>query len=109
MLNESGDMADGESKKELVVVVSGPSGVGKSTICQGVVRQLNDVYLSTSVTTRPKGPEEIDGEDYWYITREEFERRIENDQSCWNMRRYSVISTARRRTMLQRHWRRAIP
>ncbi len=80
MLNESGDMADGESKKELVVVVSGPSGVGKSTICQGVVRQLNDVYLSTSVTTRPKGPEEIDGEDYWYITREEFERRIENDE-----------------------------
>jgi len=62
--------------KAFVVVVSGPSGVGKSTICREVVRRMDDVYLSVSLTTRPKGPSEGDGQDYWYITRDEFQERI---------------------------------
>jgi len=63
--------------KGLVVVVSGPSGVGKSTICREVVRRMDDVYLSVSMTTRPKGPSEVDGKDYRYITKDEFQERIE--------------------------------
>jgi len=59
-----------------VVVVSGPSGVGKSTICRKVVEQLGDVFLSVSMTTRPKSKSEVDGKDYWYVSREEFEERI---------------------------------
>jgi len=62
--------------KGRLVVVSGPSGVGKSTICRQVVRRLKDVYLSISVTTRPKGNKEVEGRDYWFISRQEFERRI---------------------------------
>jgi guanylate kinase len=60
-----------------VVIVSGPSGVGKSTICREVVRRLGDVYLSVSVTTRPRGPGEQNGKDYWFISEEEFRRRID--------------------------------
>jgi len=59
-----------------MVVISGPSGVGKSTICRELVRRLDNVYLSVSVTTRPKAKAEVDGRDYWFISRQEFEQRI---------------------------------
>lgn len=65
-----------KSRKGKVVIVSGPSGVGKSTICKEVVKRLDNVYLSTSVTTRPKGESEVDGRDYWFVSMEEFERRV---------------------------------
>ena len=60
-----------------VVIVSGPSGVGKSTICKGVVERLADVCLSVSVTTRPKSESEVDGGDYWFVSEEEFRERVE--------------------------------
>jgi len=59
-----------------IIIVSGPSGVGKSTICKEVVRKLDNVFLSVSATTRPKSGIEVDGRDYWFLTREEFEKRI---------------------------------
>lgn len=60
-----------------VVIVSGPSGVGKSTICKEVVERLDNAHLSISATTRPKGPTEIDGRDYWFLSEEEFHERID--------------------------------
>lgn len=59
-----------------LVVVSGPSGVGKSTVLQRV-RQRAPVPLagSVSATTRPPRPGEVDGVDYYFLTPEEFERR----------------------------------
>lgn len=59
-----------------LIIVSGPSGVGKSTICKQVVVRL-DAHLSVSVTTRPQGPGEQNGREYWFISREEFHKRIE--------------------------------
>jgi len=70
-------MNDTKNKKGKVVIVSGPSGVGKSTICEGVVKRLNDVYLSISVTTRPKSETEVDGQDYRFISKQEFQERID--------------------------------
>ena len=66
-----------KSRKGKVVIVSGPSGVGKSTICKEVVKRLNNVYLSVSVTTRPRSEAENDGEDYWFISEREFQERID--------------------------------
>jgi guanylate kinase len=60
-----------------VIVVSGPSGVGKSTICREVVRRSEDVQLSVSLTTRPPGPGEQDGRDYWFVSESAFQARIE--------------------------------
>ena len=63
-------------RKGKVVIVSGPSGVGKSTICEEVVKRLDNIYLSVSVTTRPRSEAEVDGHDYWFISEQEFQERI---------------------------------
>ena len=65
-----------ENKNGTIVIVSGPSGVGKSTICRKVVKRLTDVYLSVSATTRPRAEDEVDGKDYWFISKEEFEKKL---------------------------------
>jgi len=70
-------MTGTNSKKGRVVIVSGPSGVGKSTICKEILKKLDYVSLSISVTTRPKSEAEIDGQDYWFISEEDFRERIE--------------------------------
>lgn len=62
-------------KQGKLVVISGPSGAGKSTICRRVVERL-DAHLSISATTRAKGASEIDGGDYYFLSPEEFERRL---------------------------------
>jgi guanylate kinase len=59
-----------------IFVISGPSGVGKSTICDQLIKQLDDVYLSVSTTTREKKAGEEDGKHYHFIDRAEFERQI---------------------------------
>jgi guanylate kinase len=70
-------MSDTEKRKGKVVIVSGPSGVGKSTICKGILKRMQNVYLSVSVTTRPKSEVEVDGQDYWFISQKEFQWRID--------------------------------
>jgi guanylate kinase len=72
-------MTNTNKEKGRVVIVSGPSGVGKSTICKEIVERLDYVYLSVSVTTRPRSEAETDGQDYWFISEEDFQRRIDND------------------------------
>jgi guanylate kinase len=65
------------NKEGIVVVISGPSGVGKSTICHELVKRLDNAYLSVSVTARPKSEKEVDGKDYWFVSKDEFQRRID--------------------------------
>jgi len=64
-------------KKAKVVIISGPSGVGKSTVCLELVKQIG-AFLSVSATTRPQSENEVDGKDYWFISQEEFQKRVEN-------------------------------
>ena len=66
------------NRKGLVIVLSGPSGVGKSTICREVLKRLNDIELSVSVTTRPIAKNEVDGQDYRFVSKEEFKRMLDN-------------------------------
>jgi guanylate kinase len=72
-------MTNTNNGKGKVIIVSGPSGVGKSTICKEILKKLNYVHLSVSVTTRPKSEAEVDGQDYWFVSEEDFRERIEKD------------------------------
>ena len=65
------------SREPLLVVVSGPSGVGKSTVVDRVLARVPGFVASVSVTTRPPRGDERDGFEYFFVTREEFERRRE--------------------------------
>jgi guanylate kinase len=67
-------MTDSKTHGKLVVI-SGPSGVGKSTICKRVVEQL-DAFLSVSATTRPQSELEQDGRDYIFLSRDDFQAKI---------------------------------
>ena len=69
-------MGESKDNKGKVVIISGPSGVGKSTICKEIVARRDDVCLSVSMTTRPQSDAEVDGRDYWFISEEEFKERI---------------------------------
>ena len=62
------------SKQGLLLVMSGPSGVGKTTITHEVERRLGGVF-SVSVTTRPRSAADVEGRDYFFIDEDEFARR----------------------------------
>jgi guanylate kinase len=66
-------------RQGILFVISAPSGAGKSTICEGL-RQTPDFEFSVSCTTRKPRPGEVDGEDYWFISPDEFERRAANGE-----------------------------
>src|SRR5256714_12863368 len=59
-----------------VLVVTGPSGVGKGTLIKHLLERRPDYRLSVSATTRSPRPGEVDGHDYHFLTEQEFERRL---------------------------------
>ena len=59
-------------KKNKIIIISSPSGAGKTTICKFLIKKLNDVDLSVSYTTRNKRINEIDGKDYHFTNKEQF-------------------------------------
>lgn len=66
-----------ESKQGLLVIVSGPSGAGKTTIARAVHDAFAGSLLSVSLTTRPPGPRETDGVDYHFVDEAEFLARVD--------------------------------
>jgi len=69
----------GRFRKGKLIIVSGPSGSGKSTVTKIVKDKLN-IPLSISATTRKPRNGEIDGKDYYFLTKEEFLQKIKNDE-----------------------------
>jgi guanylate kinase len=62
--------------KGLLVVVTGPSAVGKGTICRQLLQEVPDVRFSVSCTTRTARPGETNGVEYFFLTHQEFEERM---------------------------------
>ena len=67
--------SSGQGKRGLLVVISGPSGAGKTSICRALIARLPDAVWSVSATTRPMRPGDQAGTGYEFITRDEFETR----------------------------------
>jgi guanylate kinase len=70
-----------------VLVISGPSGAGKSSLINKISNDIGDFYFSISTTTRPIREGEIDGVHYHFVTKEEFQKDIEND----NFLEYALV------------------
>jgi guanylate kinase len=63
-----------------LLVLAGPSGVGKSSVVAGLREALPELLFSVSATTRPARPGEVDGRDYRFVSREEFDALIERGE-----------------------------
>ncbi|MDB9870725.1 guanylate kinase [Alphaproteobacteria bacterium] len=68
----------------VVLVISSPSGAGKTTICKKILEEVNGINLSVSVTTRKKRKDEVEGVDYFFKNDEEFLLMIKNDEFIEN-------------------------
>jgi guanylate kinase len=65
--------------KGRLFVISGPSGAGKGSISKRILAEVPDLVYSVSMTTRPPRPDEVNGKNYYFVTREEFEKTLADD------------------------------
>ncbi|WP_057768380.1 guanylate kinase [Lactobacillus selangorensis] len=69
------------TERGMLIVLSGPSGVGKGTVRQAMLEdEFRDFQYSVSMTTRKPRPGEVNGRDYYFVSKAEFEDNIKNDQ-----------------------------
>ena len=76
-MSNSGHPKDSGRRRGLMLVLSSPSGAGKTTLARKLIEEFHDVNLSVSATTRPPRPNEVDGVDYHFRTVDEFHKMIE--------------------------------
>lgn len=67
-------------KKGSLIVLSGPTCAGKGTICKELLKINKNIWPSISCTSRPMRKGEINGKDYYFLTKEEFEKKIKNNE-----------------------------
>jgi guanylate kinase len=90
-----------------VFVITGPSGVGKGTLIGELLQRVPDLELSISATTREPRKGEKDGRDYHFLTREEFDRRVEEENflefATYSGNRYGTLRTEVQRRLAAGH------
>ena len=79
-----------QNRKGLLLVISGPAGVGKGTINLSLISRNSDIRMSVSATTRQPRPGEIDGVHYFFKTEEEFQKMIESGAFLEYMRVFNT-------------------
>ncbi len=67
-------------REPLLIVISGPSGAGKDAVVQRMKERGLPFHFVVTATTRPQRPNEVDGRDYFFVSKEEFARMIEQDE-----------------------------
>jgi guanylate kinase len=90
-----------------LIVISGPSGAGKTSICRKLAEDPQ-IDLSVSATTRPKREGEIDGVDYYFLSREEFDSKIQAGEFLewaeYNRNFYGTLRSEVQRKLETGHW-----
>jgi guanylate kinase len=71
---------DGVERRGLMFVLSSPSGAGKTTLSRGLIERMPGLRMSVSVTTRPKRPGEIEGKDYLFVDKAQFEQMVKRHE-----------------------------
>lgn len=79
-----------QTRKGLLLVVSGPAGVGKGSVNCGLIKRNNDIRMSVSATTRSARPGEIDGVHYFFKSEDEFKRMIDDGAFLEYMRVFNT-------------------
>lgn len=65
--------------KGVLIVISGPSGAGKGTICKELIERHDNIYISVSATTRSPRVGEVDGVNYYFLTQDEFKEKVDQN------------------------------
>lgn len=85
-------------KKGKIIIISGPSGVGKGTVIEKLRNEDSSLGFSVSATTRLPRPGEIDGVNYHFVSKEQFEEMINNDEmieyTCYNGNFYGTPNSS---------------
>src|SRR3984885_10196136 len=71
---------DSTRRRGLMLVLSSPSGAGKTTLSRRLLQSDPDIVMSVSATTRPPRPNEIDGQDYFFVTPQKFDAMVANSE-----------------------------
>jgi len=85
--------------KGLFIVVSAPSGAGKSSLCQRLMQAYPEIKFSVSYTSRTPRPNEVNGKDYYFISREEFQERIDRGEFIEWVENYGNLYGSSRKAM----------
>lgn len=88
-----------EKAQGLLMIVSAPSGAGKTSICREILRMFPNVRFSVSCTTRSPRPGEIEGKDYHFISTEEFRERIARGEFVEWVENYGQLYGTSKKTM----------
>ena len=89
-------------RRGLMLVLSSPSGAGKSTIARALLEREDELFMSISMTTRPPRPSEKEGRDYFFITEDEYTQKVENNELLEHARVFSNYYGTPR-TLVEQH------
>ncbi len=83
-----------------IFIISAPSGAGKTTLCRMILEQLDDIEFSISYTTRPPRPGEVDGRDYYFVSKDEFMQMVQEGEFIeWAEVHGNLYGTSKKRLL----------
>ena len=89
--DDIGTLMGNTSRRGFMLVLSSPSGAGKTTLARRLLEIDNNIAMSVSVTTRPRRATEVEGRDYFFVHADRFEQMVRAGELGWSAERVVVI------------------